>query len=92
VRLENVRKSFGDNVVLDGIDLTVTAGERARDHRTERQRQEHAAPLRQPARADRRGRIFFEGDEITRKGVKVPRCGSGSASSSSSSTFSRTCA
>jgi ABC-type polar amino acid transport system ATPase subunit len=27
VRLEDVHKSFGDNVVLDGIDLTVEAGE-----------------------------------------------------------------
>ena len=27
VRLEDVRKSFGDNVVLDGFDLTVSAGE-----------------------------------------------------------------
>jgi ABC-type transporter Mla maintaining outer membrane lipid asymmetry ATPase subunit MlaF len=27
VRLDDVHKSFGDNVVLDGIDLTVNAGE-----------------------------------------------------------------
>jgi ABC-type bacteriocin/lantibiotic exporter with double-glycine peptidase domain len=27
IRLEGVRKSFGDNVVLEGIDLTVTTGE-----------------------------------------------------------------
>ena len=27
VRLENVRKSFGDHLVLDGIDLSVDAGE-----------------------------------------------------------------
>src|SRR5438132_5419084 len=27
VRLEAVRKSFGDNLVLDGIDLTVATGE-----------------------------------------------------------------
>ena len=27
VRLEGVRKSFGDNLVLDGIDLTVAHGE-----------------------------------------------------------------
>ena len=27
VQLEGVRKSFGDHVVLDGIDLEVTAGE-----------------------------------------------------------------
>ena len=27
VRLEGVRKSFGDNLVLDGIDLSVALGE-----------------------------------------------------------------
>ena len=27
VQLQDVHKSFGDNVVLDGIDLTVNAGE-----------------------------------------------------------------
>ena len=27
VRAEGVRKSFGENVVLDGIDLSVAAGE-----------------------------------------------------------------
>src|SRR5918998_1046885 len=27
VRLEEVRKSFGDNLVLDGIDLSVPAGQ-----------------------------------------------------------------
>ena len=27
VRLEGVRKSFGDNLVLDGIDVTVAPGE-----------------------------------------------------------------
>ena len=27
IRLEQVRKSFGDNVVLDGIDLSVDPGE-----------------------------------------------------------------
>ena len=27
IRLEAVRKSFGDNLVLDGIDLSVASGE-----------------------------------------------------------------
>ena len=59
VQLEGVRKSFGDHLVLDGIDLTVAARRGARHHRAERERQEHAAALRQPARADRGGRICW---------------------------------
>ena len=91
LRLEGVRKSFGDNLVLDGIDLEVATGEVLVDHRPERQRQEHAPALRQPARADRGGRIFFEGEEITGEGRRrLGVSGSGSGSSSSSSTCSRT--
>ena len=52
VRLESVKKSFGDLVVLDGIDLTVDQGE-VLVVIGPWERKEHAAPLCQPARADR---------------------------------------
>jgi polar amino acid transport system ATP-binding protein len=72
VRLENVRKSFGDNVVLDGIDLTVTAGEALviiGPSGSGKSTLLRCVNLLEPIDD---GRIFFEGDEITRKGVKVP--------------------
>ena len=53
LRCSEVRKSFGDNLVLDGIDLTVDTGEVLVVIGGERQRQEHAAALHQPARAAR---------------------------------------
>ncbi len=71
VRLENVRKSFGDNVVLDGIDLTVNAGQalvvigRSGSGKSTLLR---CVNLLEPVDS---GRIFFEGEEITRKGVKM---------------------
>src|SRR5881227_1229872 len=71
VRLEAVRKSFGDNLVLDGIDLTVATAE--------------VLVVIGPSGSGKStllrcvnlleqldsGRIFFEGDEITRKGTDV---------------------
>ena len=67
-----MRKSFGDLVVLDGIDLEVTAGEVLVDHRGERQRQEHAAPLREPPGAGRlRADPGWRADELTAKGADV---------------------
>jgi ABC-type polar amino acid transport system ATPase subunit len=71
VRLENVRKSFGDNLVLDGIDLTVNAGQalviigRSGSGKSTLLR---CVNLLEPVDS---GRIFFEGEEITRKGVKM---------------------
>ena len=66
MRLEGVRKSFGDNLVLDGIDVTVAPGEVLTIIGLERQRQARCSD-RQPARACRQRRIFLEGEEITRK-------------------------
>jgi ABC-type polar amino acid transport system ATPase subunit len=69
VRLEAVRKQFGDNVVLDGIDLDVAPGEvlvvigRSGSGKSTLLR---CINLLEPIQA---GRIFFEGEEITRKGV-----------------------
>ena len=51
---EGVVKEFGDHRVLDGIDLDVDAGEVIALIGASGSRQEHAAALRQPARADRR--------------------------------------
>ena len=73
VRLEGVRKSFGTNLVLDGIDLTVAAGEalviivRSGSGKSTLLR---CINLLEPIDD---GRILFEGDEITRKGVDVSR-------------------
>jgi ABC-type polar amino acid transport system ATPase subunit len=73
VRLEQVRKSFGDNVVLDGIDLDVTQGEvlvvigRSGSGKSTLLR---CINLLEPVDS---GRIYFEGEELTRRGVKVDR-------------------
>jgi polar amino acid transport system ATP-binding protein len=71
VRLENVKKSFGDNVVLDGIDLTVNAGEALvviGPSGSGKSTLLRCINLLEPIDS---GRIFFNGEEITRKGVKV---------------------
>lgn len=70
VRLEGVKKSFGDNVVLDGIDLTVNAGEALvviGPSGSGKSTLLRCVNLLEPIDS---GRIFFEGEEITAKGVK----------------------
>jgi polar amino acid transport system ATP-binding protein len=71
LRLEGVRKSFGDNLVLDGIDLDVTPGEVLviiGPSGSGKSTLLRCVNLLEPIQA---GRIFFEGEEITRKGVDV---------------------
>jgi spermidine/putrescine transport system ATP-binding protein len=71
VRLEGVVKSFGDNRVLDGIDLTVDQGEvmvvigASGSGKSTLLR---CVNLLEPIDS---GRIFLEGQEITGKGVNV---------------------
>jgi polar amino acid transport system ATP-binding protein len=72
VRLEEVHKSFGDNVVLDGIDLTVNAGEALviiGPSGSGKSTLLRCVNLLEPVDS---GRIYFEGDEITARGTKVP--------------------
>jgi ABC-type polar amino acid transport system ATPase subunit len=69
VRLEQVRKSFGDNLVLDGIDVTVTAGQVLTvigPSGSGKSTLLRTVNLLEPVDS---GRIFLEGEEITRKGV-----------------------
>ena len=71
VRLEAVKKSFGDLVVLDGLDLEVAQGEvlvvigASGSGKSTLLR---CINLLEPLDS---GRIFFEGEEITRKGTDV---------------------
>jgi polar amino acid transport system ATP-binding protein len=71
VRLEDVYKSFGDNEVLKGIDLSVASGEVLTiigPSGSGKSTLLRCVNLLEPLQA---GRIYFEGDEITRKGVDV---------------------
>ncbi len=71
VRLEGVHKSFGDNDVLKGIDLSVSSGEVLTiigPSGSGKSTLLRCVNLLEPLQA---GRIFFEGEEITRKGVDV---------------------
>jgi polar amino acid transport system ATP-binding protein len=72
VQLQDVHKSFGDNVVLDGIDLTVNAGQALviiGPSGSGKSTLLRCVNLLEPVDS---GRILFEGEEITGKGVKVP--------------------
>jgi polar amino acid transport system ATP-binding protein len=71
VRTEQIYKSFGDNVVLDGIDLEVATGETLvviGASGSGKSTLLRCINLLEPIQS---GRIFFEGEEITRKGVRV---------------------
>jgi polar amino acid transport system ATP-binding protein len=71
VRLEEIRKSFGDNLVLDGIDLEVAAGEVLvviGPSGSGKSTLLRCVNLLEPVDS---GRVFFEGEEITRKGTDV---------------------
>jgi polar amino acid transport system ATP-binding protein len=71
VRAEAIRKSFGDNVVLDAVDLTVDAGEVLvviGPSGSGKSTLLRCINLLEPIDS---GRIFFEGREITTRGVKV---------------------
>ena len=71
LRLDGVRKSFGDNLVLDGIDLEVPTSEVLvviGPSGSGKSTLLRCVNLLEPIQA---GRIFFEGEEITRGGVDV---------------------
>jgi ABC-type polar amino acid transport system ATPase subunit len=71
VELSGVRKSFGDNLVLDGIDLQVALGEVLviiGPSGSGKSTLLRCVNLLEPIQE---GRIFLEGDEITRKGADV---------------------
>ena len=72
VRLVGVRKSFGDNLVLDGIDLEVASREVLvviGPSGSGKSTLLRCVNLLEPVDS---GRIFFEGEELTRKGVSLP--------------------
>jgi ABC-type polar amino acid transport system ATPase subunit len=71
VRLEGVRKSFGDNLVLEGIDLHVDPGEVLviiGPSGSGKSTLLRCVNLLEPVDS---GRVFLEGEEITRKGTDV---------------------
>jgi polar amino acid transport system ATP-binding protein len=71
VQIEDVKKSFGDHLVLDGVDLTVTRGEALviiGPSGSGKSTLLRCVNLLEPIDS---GRIFFEGQEITAKGVKI---------------------
>ena len=71
VRAEQIRKSFGDHLVLDGIDLRVEAAETLviiGPSGSGKSTLLRCINLLEPLDS---GRIFFEGKEITGKGVDV---------------------
>jgi ABC-type polar amino acid transport system ATPase subunit len=73
VRAEGIRKSFGENVVLDGIDVSVAAGETLvviGPSGSGKSTLLRCINLLEPIDS---GRIWLEGEEITGKGVKVPQ-------------------
>jgi ABC-type polar amino acid transport system ATPase subunit len=73
IQLEGVRKSFGDNLVLDEIDLSVAHGEVLviiGPSGSGKSTLLRCVNLLEPIQA---GRIFLEGEEITGKGAPVSR-------------------
>jgi polar amino acid transport system ATP-binding protein len=71
VRLEDVRKSFGDNLVLDAIELEVAPRETLvviGPSGSGKSTLLRCVNLLEPLDS---GRIFFEGEEITRRGTDV---------------------
>jgi ABC-type polar amino acid transport system ATPase subunit len=71
IRCESIRKSFGDLVVLDGIDVSVGSGEVLvviGPSGSGKSTLLRCVNVLEPLDS---GRIFFEGEEITRKGVDV---------------------
>jgi ABC-type polar amino acid transport system ATPase subunit len=71
VRLQGVRKAFGDNLVLDGIDLQVAPGEVLviiGPSGSGKSTLLRCVNLLEPIQA---GKIFLEGDEVTAKGADI---------------------
>jgi ABC-type polar amino acid transport system ATPase subunit len=73
IRLEAIHKSFGDNVVLNGIDLSVDARETLvviGPSGSGKSTLLRCINLLEPIDS---GRVFLEGEELTRRGANIPQ-------------------
>ena len=89
VELVGIHKAFGDNVVLDGVDLSVARGEVIVIAGPSGSGKSTMLRCVNGLETVDQGEVLFDGQPVTTGKAPVVRCGRRSASSSSSSISSR---